>query len=431
MTRLMDELTKPERIFPVFRTLSRSAVTSRVLTRAMAPFSPFDSRRHSDPYPLYDELRSRGPVFDHRRAGVWLVSGRAECEEVLRGPVSVDRSELMRVLAPYKNLRPETFELMNSMMLLRDPPDHTRLRKLVSRAFTPRTVGRLEPEVVRVTSDLLDDLERDPTVDIMAAYADQLPIYLIGRMLGLPRELWPRLKELSDVIAQFVDPLSGFRHDEMDRAIAELCVLLDTEIENRRTAPTDDLISGLVTASDGDDRLDQTELQSMIILLMVAGHETTSGLIGNALVALDRDRPARRQLIARPELTDNAVEELIRFDSPVQTTDRFLTEDLAIDGQTIPRGANVVTLLGAANRDPRIHDRPNQLLLDRAEPQPLSFGHGIHYCLGASLARLEAKVAIPAFLARFPDYRVIEDRLSWKRSMTLRGPSRLLIDPGP
>jgi cytochrome P450 len=169
----------------------------------------------------------------------------------------------------------------------------------------------------------------------------------------------------------------------------------------------------------------------MVTLLMVAGHETTSGLIGNSLIHLDRRRAARQLLLDRPELAVNAVEELLRYDAPVQGTDRFPTEDIVIGGHEIPAGANLIVMLGAANRDPRVHDRPDELLLDRTRPRPLSFGHGIHHCVGAALARLEAQIAIPAFVQRFPDYRVDEPGIEWKRSVTLKGPTRLPVVVGP
>ena len=441
---VIEQVLRPERMIPVIRFLARRDWTSRAMTRALAPFNPLDPRRYTNPYPLYDELRAHGPVYHHTRAATWLVSGHPECEEVLRGSVSVDRSEMMSTLSPYRDMDRQALDMLTSTLLLVDPPDHTRLRALVSRAFTPRRVAGLEPEVFRIAHQLLDDVEADLArglangADVMAPFAVKLPIYMIGRMLGLDEETWPRLKTLSDVVARFVDPLSGFVADDMDRAVGELSDLFETEIERRRTEPRDDLITALVEAEADGDRLDTTELKGMIILLMVAGHETTTGLIGNALLALDAGedgdveggsagRAARRRMIDEPELIDNAVEELIRYDSPVQGTDRYTTDDLRVDGQTIPAGTGVVMLLGAANRDPRVHDRPNELLLDRADPKPMSFGHGAHYCIGAALARLEAKVAIPAFLERFPDYTVDRSQLEWKRSIVLRGPTRLVV----
>lgn len=429
MGRISDELTKPERVFPVVQLLTRNDWTSKILDRALHPFNPFSPKRYVDPYPLYEQVRAQSAVYHHKRIDMWVITGHQQCEQVLRGAASVDRNEFMLTIAPYKHLAPQTMDIMGSMMLMKDPPDHTRLRKLVSRAFTPRAVADLEPQVWKVAAELLDKVEGQTQFDAMESYASQLPIYMIGELLGLPNTEWDRLKGISDTLAQFVDPMSGFGPQEMDTAMDDIVQLLRSEVADRRVRPRDDMLTALAQAEEDGDRLSETEMLSMISLLMVAGHETTTGLIGNALVLLDQHRDARQQLIDQPSLADNAVEEFLRFDSPVQTTDRFLTESMEVDGQTLPEGAVVGLMLGAANRDPNLHTNPNELQLDRADPRPLSFGHGIHHCVGAALARLEARVAIPAFLDRFPDYRVDHDALEWKRSMTLRGPRKLPIRP--
>lgn len=431
----LDVLTSPQVVFPALRVMAKRDWTSRLLTRSLAPFNPLDPRRYVDPYPMYEEVRAHGPMFYHRRLDGWIFTGFAECEEVLRANVSVDRSQVMDVVSPYKDVASETMDVFRSMLLTVDPPRHGRLRSLVSRAFTPRAVARLEPRINDVTSELLDrlpDLAKgsggpDHHVDVMEHFASQLPIYVIGELLGLPRDHRNRLKELSDVTARFVDPLTGFDPDEMSRSVSELQSIFDVEIERRRQSPSDDMLSALVEAEEDGDRLSNTELHSMILLLMVAGHETTTGLIGNALYWLDQNREARTLFLESPELAQNAVEEFLRFDSPVQATDRIAVEDFVVNGISITKGSSLTTLLGAANRDPRIFDRPNELLLDRHEPRSLSFGHGIHHCIGAALARLETRVALSSFVARFPDYGVNGDGLRWKRSITLRGPSTLPI----
>ncbi len=213
----------------------------------------------------------------------------------------------------------------------------------------------------------------------------------------------------------------------MEMAVRDFRALLDRQIADHVEHPRDDMLSRLLEAEEDGDRLSRDELESMIALLMVAGHETTAGLLGNSLLALHRNPTAKDQLIEEPAIAENAVEELLRYDSPVQGTDRVATADIELAGHRIRGGTMMGVFLGAANRDPRRYDRPDQLILDRPQPRPLSFGHGIHHCLGAALARLEARIALPLFLQTYPDYRVDEDRLEWKRSITLRGPSHLPV----
>lgn len=430
----IDALIQPQYVIPTLRVLAKRDWSSRMLTRTLAPFNPLDPRRYTDPYSMYEEVRAHGPVYYHRRLDDWIVTGFAEGEAALRADVSVDRTAVMDVVSPYRDVSPSTMELFKSLLLTVDPPRHGRLRGLVSRAFTPRAVAALEPTVVEVAAELLDGLSSaaenggaGSQVDATERFASQLPIYVIGDLLGLPREQRNRLKELSDIIAKFIDPLTGFDADEMDRTVVELQSIFDVEIERRRRNPSDDMLSALVEAEEDGDRLSNVELHSMILLLMVAGHETTTGLIGNAIYWMDQHLEARQKLIDEPGLMLNAVEEFLRFDSPVQATDRKVVAEVTIGEHLIPAGASVTVLLGAANRDPRLFDRPNELLVDRASPRSLSFGHGIHHCIGAALARMETKVALTALLERYPDYRVARDGVRWKRSITLRGPTSLPI----
>ena len=416
---------------PILRQVSKRAWLQPPLDRMMAPFNLFDPQRYVDPYPLYERARREGAVFFHERARTWFVTGYAEAEEVLRGPGSVDRSGDMERFRPYSQLAPSTRELFNSMMLMKDPPDHGRLRRLVNRAFTPRAVTDLEPRVEGITKDLLGEVGGARSIDAMERFADRLPIYVIAEMLGLPAKQRDQLKRISDVAAQFIDAISGFDPREMDSHIGDFVRLMEPVIEAREREPENDILSALIAAEEGGDRLSRQELLSMVMLLMVAGHETTSGLIGNALVALDRHRDARQLLLGEPSIAENAVEEFLRFDSPVQYTARFSMADFEVGGHTIKRGDPIIVLLGAANHDPRRYEAPHWLRLDRPDPRPISFGHGAHHCLGAALARLEARIAIPAFVEAFPNYRVDEQTLAWKQSNTLRGPKHLPIELTP
>ena len=398
----------------------------RAADRLIRPWNPFSPRRYADPYPLYEDLRSHGAVSYQWSIQGWNVVGYEECEEVLRSSdVSVDRTEVMDVITPYTKTDPETVALFTRTMLMIDPPDHGRLRSLVNRAFTPRAVAALEPSIEKIVRDLLHDVGEHREVDLQTAFCDRVPIYAISDMLGIPRSERERLKLISDEIVKFVDPISGFDPYDMEAAVRDFRTLLGDLIAEREAQPQDDMLSRLLEAEDDGDRLSRPELESMVALLLVAGHETTAGLLGNSLLALQRHPEARAQLAEEPEIAENAVEELIRYDSPVQGTDRVATADFELAGHQIKAGQMIGVFLGAANRDPRRYDRPDRLQLDRHQPRPLSFGHGIHHCLGAALARLEAKVALPLFLQTFPDHRIDEERMEWKRSITLRGPSSL------
>jgi len=354
--------------------------------------------------------------------------GFTEAEDALRSPsTTVDRTSIIAALSPYTKVAPSTLGLFTSTLLMKDPPDHTRLRSLVNRAFTPRAVASLEPKIEKIAAELLHGIDGRSSCDVMTTFANALPIYVISEMLGLPRKDWDAFKQSSDVLVGFIDAITGFDPQTMDNAVESFRSLLGDLIEQREADPQDDMLSALLAAEENGDRLTRAELESLVVLLMVAGHETTASLIGNALVALN-DRPASRdQLRHEPEIAANAVEELIRFDSPVQTTDRVVSADFELAGQRIREGQTIGIFLGAANRDPERFDRPNELILDREDPHSLSFGHGIHYCLGAALARLEVQVALPMFLQTFPDYKVNKQNLQWKRSVVVRGPEYLPV----
>ncbi|MEM7285115.1 MAG: cytochrome P450 [Actinomycetota bacterium] len=415
-------------VVPMLRAAAKRDWAMRAADRALKPWNPFSPRRYRDPYPLYEQVRAHGPVSYQWTIQGWNVVGYEECEATLRSSqVSADRSEMMDVITPYTKTDSETVELFTRTMLMTDPPDHGRLRSLVNRAFTPRAVAALEPSIEKITLDLLHEIGEDRTVDVQKSFCDRVPIYAISDMLGIPRAERERLKLISDEVVKFIDPISGFDPYDMEAAVRDFRSLLGDIIAEREAQPQDDMLSRLLEAEEGGDRLSRAELESMVALLLVAGHETTAGLLGNALLALQHHPDAKAQLSEEPEIVENAVEELIRYDSPVQGTDRVATEDFELSGQRIKAGQMIGVFLGAANRDPRRYERPEVLQLDRHQPRPLSFGHGIHHCLGAALARLEARVALPLFVKTFPDYRIDEDRLEWKRSITLRGPAQLPV----
>jgi cytochrome P450 len=303
-----------------------------------------------------------------------------------------------------------------------DPPDHTRIRSLVSKAFTPRRVEKLRARVAELVDELLHGKGRE--IDLVRDLAYPLPVIVIAELLGVPAKDRDRFKRWSEELSAILDPLSaGGRLGRANRAFADAAHYMRRIFEERRREPRDDLVSALVAAEEAGDRLSEIELLSVTMLILGAGHETTTNLIGNGVLALLRNPAERRRLADEPDLAASAVEELLRYDSPVQLTDRVTTEPMELGGQSIKERKAVVLLLGAANRDPEAFAEPDRLHLARTDNRHVAFGHGIHFCVGAALARLEAQVAIPELLRRYPDMRLAREPRAddWKKSIVLRG----------
>lgn len=417
-------------LFNATRRVALTGAGNRALDFLLRPFNPFSARRYNDPYPLYDDLRNLGRLYWHRRVRMWLVTGYEETVQVLRGPVSVDRSDMVTGFDSYRDMNPTNANLMLSNMLMQDPPDHTRLRRTVNRGFTPRSVAVMDRRITESANRAvaeLHDIGQD-AFDIMPNVR-ALPIRMICDLVGIPDELRTEMVSIADTLAQFADPLTGFDAGVMDAAVERLRTMTTELAKARRAEPMDDLISTLV-APDGDDNgLSDDEVISMVGLLIIAGQETTSGFVGNALVALSQS-PSQRSWLKQEAAVESAVEELLRFDSPIQATDRTVVEDFTVGGKQLKRGQVVVLYLGAANRDPAHYDKPHQLRLDRPDVRPLAFGHGVHHCLGAAMAKKQAGALLSAFVATFPEYAVAPNGVSWKRSTTLRGPSSLRLELG-
>jgi cytochrome P450 len=415
---------------PAVRLLANRPRLAHALFRLTNDESPFDPDYYVDPYRALEAVRNKyGQVYYRKVFRQWFVVGYDEALELLRSP-SLSVSSALNVLMdirPYSQLSAEAKASFVRWLLFVDPPDHSRLRSLVQRAFAPNTIKAFEPRVRAIADDLLAKIAEQRTPDVVAGFASPLPIFAIGELLGLPPDRWAWLKSASDDITGLIDPLHGFDPKVVSVRVAELNAYFTEVIEQRRLEPGDDLISVLVTAADDGDKLDNDELLAMLGFLLFAGHETTTTLIGNSLVALARHPEQRAVLRDHPELIDNAVEELIRFDTSVQATPRSTTAPISVGGTTIPAGQQVAILWGLVNRDVRRWPDADKLRLDRPDPKPLSFGHGIHHCLGASLARMELRIAVPAFLEAFGDYRLNPATTEWKRSLSMRGPTVLPI----
>ena len=312
-------------------------------------------------------------------------------------------------------------------MLRRDPPDHTRLRKLVSKAFTPRALEQLRPRVEELADRLLTPLARRGEFDVIRDFAVPFPVTIIAEMLGIPACDFATFKRWSDHLVGFLDPLASPGPKVLRKTVDEFDAYMSRLAEERRQEPAEDLLTALVQADEQGQRLSAQELQGTLALLLAAGNETTTNLIGNGLVALLRHPDQLAWLRDDPGIAERAVEELLRWDSPVQLTMRIPTEAIDFDGVRFEKHQAVVTVLGAANHDPEAFDCPDVLHLDREPNEHLAFGHGIHFCLGAQLARLEAQVALRELSSRFPNLRLAADRPRWRRLTFLRGVEALPV----
>jgi cytochrome P450 len=395
------------------------------MTVAYDPASP---EFRADPYPALRRLRIEDPV--HRREigeeRFWILTRYEDCMAVLRDPRC--RAErfpddvLERVAADPESPLAVMARVIRGMMLLKDPPDHTRLRLLVNKAFTPRVVESLRPRLERVVDECLEGVRGARTMDVMTDLAAPLPLIAIAELLGLPPEDRHLLKPWSDKLVTFLD---GTIRDgslmDAAKATTELREYLSLIVERRRVEPGDDLISRLIAAHEDDDRLSEDELYGTITLLLAAGHETTTNLIGNGMLALLRHPDQVERLRSEPALIRSAVEELLRYDSPVQLTSRIPAEEMVIGGRTIAPGEEINTSLGAANRDPAVFPEPDRLDIGRRDDRHLAFGFGAHFCLGAALARLEGQIAIGTLVRRLPTMRLEDDKPEWRPGFVLRG----------
>ena len=392
-------------------------------------FNSFTDEFAADPYPFYAELRETGRVLQ-APPGIWLLPHYEDAMAVLRHPnVSSDplKSELFAML--FQTLlggrEGPGISLMKNLLLLMDPPDHTRMRALANAAFSRKAVEDWRPEIQRITDELLDAATARTEIDLMADFAYPLPVTVIAELLGVPIEDRERFtswgRQLIEMFSFSLEDFTPERADLGNDAIVKFNDYFERLSGERRHKPRDDLLTALVEAETEGERLSHEELLATCLLLLIAGHETTANLIGNATVALLRRPEALARMRDDPSVTSSGVEELLRFDSPVQMTARTTLESIEIAGIEIPANQRVAAMLGSSNRDPAKFDRPDDLVLDRTSVPHVSFGGGIHFCLGAPLARLEARIAIPALLRRAPNLALRTDRLDWRKTFPFRG----------
>jgi vitamin D3 1,25-hydroxylase len=375
----------------------------------------FEGAFWSDPYPAYEALRADEPVrLVHRPDGdVWLISRYADVRAALNDP---RLSKDWRYTLPPEQRAGQPATPI-PMMILMDPPGHTRLRKLVSRVFTVRRMEALRPRVAELSRELIAALPAEGEVDLVAAFAFPLPVFVICELLGVRPEDRDDFASWSNVM---VDETT---RDQAMEAAAKMHAYLSELIETKRTQPDDALISALIADTD-DDKLSSEELVAMSMMLLIAGHETTVNLIGNGLLALFAHPEQRALLVERPDLMPAAVDEFLRWDSPVHTTPaRYAAEDVEYAGVTIPAGSVVTLSLAAANRDPERFADPATLTAERADAGHVAFGFGLHHCLGAQLARIEGQEAISALITARPDLELAVEPadLVYRHSTLVRG----------
>ena len=392
------------------------------MTSSEVLFDPFLPEFNADPYPFYHRLREADPVHQSP-LGFWVLTRYDDCVMVLRDP-RFGRAGFEGLLESVYGNTVEQGRLPTSM-LFRDPPDHTRLRGLVSRAFTPRVVEGLRPRIQQIVDGLLDRVQGAGRMEVISDLAYPLPVTVISEMLGVPEGDRERIKQWSADIARSLDAIGLPTDPEIvDRGRTGRHAIGDyfrSLIPERKKRPRGDLLSLLIEAEEQGDKLSEGELLATCVLLYIAGHETTVNLIGNGLLALLRHPKELERLRDAPSLIQSAVEELLRYDGPVQRTARITNADVELAEHKIPKGSMVVPVIGAANRDPAHFPDPDRLDVSRPDNRHIAFGFGIHFCLGAPLARLEGQITLGTLLHRLPRLALSTERPEWRESQVLRG----------
>jgi cytochrome P450 len=388
-------------------------------------YDPFDASIIDDPYPTYRLLRDEEPVYHAAESDTWVLSRHDDVETAL-----LDHDSYSSVGGVFPTPPGSDFvQSMLPMMILMDPPRHNQLRTLVSRGFTPRRIAALNDGIEQLAQDLVGRLEGG-SADFVVDFAGVLPTMVIADLLGVPREDRDQFRQWSNMLVQ-ADPTHGRTADALS-AMASMYNYFTDFLADRRRSPRQDLMSALVSAEIEGVRLTDEELLGFCALLLIAGTETTTNLLGNAAVVLAQHPDSRRRLANDHTLLGPAIEELLRYESPIQGLSRTLTRDITVHNTTMSRGESVLLVFGSANRDERVFPEPDVFDIDRKPEHLVAFGKGVHFCLGASLARMEARIALTALLQRVPNWDVDLDSAQRLRSGPIRGYASLPIScPSP
>ncbi|MFN0095460.1 MAG: cytochrome P450 [Dehalococcoidia bacterium] len=408
--------------------MSAEAATTPPAMQVGLAATSFDPGFRENPHEILDKLRESGAVVQDTVIRRYLVSQAEAVEAVLRDrelcvdPRKAPPDSFLRMLNRNADEQPQGTQ----SMLFLDPPDHDRLRGLVNKAFTPKAVDRMAPRIQEIADELLDKLAAKPGFDLIAEFSAPLPTIVIAEMLGVDPKDQARFKAWSDAIIISFNPLMN---DEQRKALEaardEMNAYLRHVIAERRASPREDLISGMVAAEEAGDFLSDDEIVTMISLLLLAGNLTTTDLIGNGVLALLKNPEQLQKLRDDPSLITNAVEEMLRFDPPVTQSGRIVVKDTSVAGCPIPAGSSISPLLLAANHDPAFNPDPHRFDITRAQVSHVSFGGGRRYCLGAPLARLEARIAVLSLVQRIPNLRLAEQKLEYRAIPAFRGLARL------
>ncbi|MCZ7415179.1 cytochrome P450 [Streptomyces sp. WMMC897] len=392
-------------------------------------YDPRDPSLRSDPYPQYARLRDTEPV--HRTPfGFWVVSGYEETAQLLRDPHLTSEFHRDAKWAEHRGGWNSPIVTDTRMwMLMLDGGAHRRIRGLVNPVFNARAIQEMRPRISGILSRVLDDMGAGAGIDLIDDLALPLPVTVICGLVGLPVEDRDQCRRWTEAIGHVVDPaLDEATQEAMNTSVREFRAYIAEHLAKRRSDPQDDILSRLVTAEVDGERLSEDEIIANVLLLFNAGHETTVNLIGNGTLALLRNPGQLRALRENPDLIEEGVDEFVRYDAPVQLVARIATADVEVGGKTIPAGSKLMVLLGAANRDPRRYDRPDELDMTRSDIKPLSFGGGPHYCIGALLGKIEGRMVFRELLRRYRSISLTTEDVVWRPHVNFRGLKELRVD---